>query len=84
MSSQIIEQSEKRFGEQLEELVNLVVEVLPEPTTQKNAEEGSNKDTEETTDGKNMDEYERETANDEQIEEDQTEQTDDGEQMEVS
>ena len=84
MSSQIIEQSEKRFGEQLEELVNLVVEVLPEPTTQKNAEEGSNKDNEETTDGKNMDEYERETTNDEQIEEDQTEQTEDGEQMEVS
>ncbi|XWS13708.1 hypothetical protein CRYUN_Cryun36dG0061200 [Craigia yunnanensis] len=80
----IIEQSEKRFGEQLEELVNLVVEVLPEPTTQKNAEEGSNKDNEETTDGKNMDEDERETANDEQIDKDQTEQTEDGEQMEVS
>ncbi|XP_022739123.1 DNA-directed RNA polymerase III subunit RPC9-like [Durio zibethinus] len=79
----IIEQSEKRFGDQLEELVNLVVEVLPEPPAQKTAEEVSNKDKEETTDEKNMDGNETETANNEQIDE-QTEQTEDGEQMEVS
>lgn len=74
----IIEESEDRF-EDLNELVNLVVEVLPEAPKQKNAEEGSNKDKEETTDGKNMNEDEKETANTEQIDEDQTEE---GEQME--
>ncbi|XVF20558.1 hypothetical protein REPUB_Repub12eG0010900 [Reevesia pubescens] len=81
----IIEQSEKRFGEQqLEEVVNLVVEVLPEPPTQQNAEEGINKDKEESTVGKTMDEDEKETINNKQTDEDQTEQTEDGEQMEVS
>ncbi|XVF28775.1 hypothetical protein REPUB_Repub15cG0060100 [Reevesia pubescens] len=81
----IIEQSEKRFGEQqLEELVNLVVQVLPEPPRQKNVEEEGNYDKEETTDSKEMDEDERETAINEQIAEEQTEQTEDAEQMEVS
>ncbi|XVE81670.1 hypothetical protein DITRI_Ditri15bG0083800 [Diplodiscus trichospermus] len=80
----IIEQSEKRFGEQLEDLVNLVVEVLPEPPTQKKVEEGSNEDKDKTTEGKNMDEDERGTANDKQIDDNQTEQAEDGEQMEVS
>ncbi|WRX22181.1 RNA polymerase subunit Rpb4/RPC9 - like 2 [Theobroma cacao] len=77
----IIEQSEKRFGKQLEELVNLVVEVLPEPPTQKNAEQGNSEDKEETIDRKDMDEGERETTNGD---EDQAEQTEDGEKMEDS
>lgn len=76
----IIEESEDRF-EDLNELVNLVVEVLPEAPTQKIAEEESNKDEEETSDAKNMNDDENETANNEPIDEDQAEE---GEQMEVS
>ncbi|XP_039029774.1 DNA-directed RNA polymerase III subunit RPC9-like [Hibiscus syriacus] len=80
----IIEESEKRFGEQLEELVNLVVEVLPEPPKQNVPEEENNELKEDTVDEKGTNEDKTETTNLEQIDEDQTEQNEDGEQMEIS
>ncbi|KAK8571861.1 hypothetical protein V6N13_047493 [Hibiscus sabdariffa] len=78
----IIEESEKRFGEKLEELVNLVVEVLPEPPKKAVPEEEKEVE-EDTADGKNTDEDKTETTNPEQIDEDQTEENEDGEQMET-
>ncbi|GMI64225.1 hypothetical protein HRI_000091800 [Hibiscus trionum] len=81
----IIEESEERFGEKLEELVNLVVEVLPEPPKKNDVpEEENNEVKEDTADGKSTDEDKTETANLEQTDEDQTKQKEDGEQMEVS
>lgn len=61
-----------------------MVEVLPEPPTQKLPEPESSEVKEDTVDGKNMDEDKAETVTGEQINKDQTEPNEDGEQIVVS
>ncbi|OMO54676.1 RNA polymerase II, Rpb4 [Corchorus capsularis] len=77
----IIEKPDKRFGQdQLEELVNTVVEVLPEPPSQKDAEQGNNADEPKATNKKNMDENaaETQTTDQENMDEDDDELIDEG------
>lgn len=78
----MIEQSEKRFGEQLEEIVNVVAEVLPAAPSQLKPEEEINEEKEETADDeKNKDE---DQAGDEtkQIYMDESEVNEEGNQKE--